>query len=306
MDRLTSMTAFTTVVSSGSFAEAARRLNMSPATMTAHIQTLEERLGARLLNRTTRRLSLTEAGKAYHDSCTQILALLEEADNVVSALQSTPRGTLRINVAAALVPRLTALVNDFSAGHPDITIDLLATDRLPDLVEDGIDVAIQRGQPPDSSLIVRRLGGYRLVLCAAPAYLQARGEPREPGDLANHNCISYMHYGFVELTRQWTLHGPEGEISVAISGDLHSNSPDMLRAAALAGRGITMVPSFLFAEAGGPSTLRRILVDYHAGEQPIVAVYPHRQHMSAKVRSFIDFAARQIAADPRWQAAPES
>src|SRR5713101_748321 len=179
MDRVTSMTAFATVVTSGSFAAAAHRLSMSPAMVTNHVRSLEERLGARLLNRTTRKLSLIEAG-----------------DTSVSDLQAAPRGTLHLNAANVLSHSVAPLISAFSAAYPAITVDLTTTDRMVDLVEDGVDVAIRFNQPPDSSLIVRRLGQLRIILCAAPDYLEKNGTPAEPSDLSRHNCLAYSYRGF--------------------------------------------------------------------------------------------------------------
>ena len=302
MDRITSMTAFAAVVTSGSFAAAAQRLSMSPAMVTNHLQSLEERLGVRLLNRTTRKLSLTEAGRAYFDQCGLILAQIEAADSSVAELNSTPRGTLRLNAANVLSYSMAPLVGDFCAAYPDITVKLTTTDRMVDLVEDGIDVAIRFNQPPDSSVIVRRLGHFRVVLYAAPAYLEQHGAPRHPSELAQHNCIAYMHPGFDELTREWTLKSSAGDVTVSISGNLHTNSVETLMAAAFDGRGVVMALSYVADAAARSGRLVRVLPDYHLGEFPIIALYPHRQHVPAKVRSFIDFAAKHFAEGRSYQA----
>src|SRR5260221_6407826 len=184
MDRITSMTTFTTVVTAGSFAAAAQRLNMSPAMVSNHVRALEERLGARLLNRTTRKLSLTEAGKAYFDQAALILAQVEAADSSIAELQSTPRGTLRVNAASILSTVVVPLFAAFGAAFPEITLDLVSTDRMPDLVEEGIDVAVRFNPEPESSLIERQLGSIRIIFCAAPAYLAKHGTPRELAALA--------------------------------------------------------------------------------------------------------------------------
>jgi DNA-binding transcriptional LysR family regulator len=301
MDRITSMTALVTVVAHGSFAAAAKRLDLSPAMVTNHIRSLEERLGARLLNRTTRRLSLTEAGQEYYERCTRILAEIEEADSRVAALSATPSGTLRINTSTVLSHGLVTLIGEFGAAYPEITLELVATDRMVDLVEEGIDVAIRYNEAPDSSLIVRRLGRFRVVACAAPAYLERRGVPRQPSDLAGHNCLAYMHPGFTTLTREWRLVGPDGEVTVPISGNLHTNYPEAIRAAALEGRGIAMSQTYFVDDAVRSGQLVRVLPDYHLGEFPIFVVYPHRQYVPAKLRSFIDVAAKHFAEHPKWQ-----
>src|SRR5260370_19226493 len=192
MDRITSMPTFTPVVAAGSFAAAAQRVNMSPAMVTNHVRALEERLGARLLNRTTRKLSLTEAGKAYFDQAALILAQVEAADSSIAELQSTPRGTLRVNAANILSTVVVPLFAAFGAAFPEITLDLVSTDRMPDLVEEGIDVAVRFNPEPESSLIVRELWSFR-ICCAAPAYLANHGTPRELADLPPPNRRSYLY-----------------------------------------------------------------------------------------------------------------
>jgi DNA-binding transcriptional LysR family regulator len=301
MDRVTSMTAFTTVVASGSFAAAAKRLGMSPAMVTNHVKSLEERLGARLLNRTTRKLSLTEAGQDYHESCAQILSEIEDAESRIAALNSTPRGTLRVNTSTVLSHGLVALIGEFGAAYPEITVELVATDRMVDLVEEGVDVAIRFNEAPDSSLIVRRLGQFRVVACASPSYLEKRGVPRQPSDLAGHNCLAYMHPGFTTLTREWHFIGLEGEVTVPVSGNLHSNYPEAIRAAAIEGRGIAMSQTYFVEEAIRSGKLACVLPDYHLGEFPIFAIYPHRQYVPAKLRCFIDLAVKHFAEHPKWQ-----
>jgi DNA-binding transcriptional LysR family regulator len=298
MDRITSMTTFATVVASGSFAAAALRLNMSPATATYHVQWLEQRLGVRLLNRSTRKLSLTETGKVYYEQCAVILAQIEDADRSVSVMNSIPRGMLRLNVANVLSYSVAPLIGNFSIAYPEIAIELTTTDRMVDLVDEGVDVAIRFNMQEDSSLIMRRLGQFRVILCAAPAYLEKYGAPRGPRDLSDHNCVAYMYRGFDKLTREWCLIGPEGEVTVPVSGNLHTNSVATLMAAASDGRGIVMACSRTAERALRSGELVRVLPDYHLGEFPICAVYPHRQHLSAKVRSFVDFAAEHFAEEP--------
>ena len=298
MDRVTIMTSFTTVVASGSFASAAKRLNMAPASVTNHVQSLEERLSVRLLNRSTRKLSLTEAGRAYYDQCTLILAQIEAAESSVSALNSIPRGMLRINAANILSPGMAPLIGAFGAAYPEIAVELTMTDRMIDLVEEGIDVAIRCNHPPDSSLIMRRLGHVRLILCAAPAYLEKHGTPREPSELSQYNCIAYVYRGYDRLTREWPLKGPEGEVAVPVSCKLQTNSLETVLSAALDDRGIVMACSCTVDKALRSGRLVRVLPDYHVREFPIIALYPHRQHVSAKVRSFVDFAAEHFAGAP--------
>jgi len=302
MDRIALMTTFAAVVAGGSFASAAERLNMAPASVSNHVQSLEDRLGVRLMNRTTRKLSLTEAGRIYYERCTRILAELDAAENSVSSLNTVPRGTLRVNAANVLSYSMAELVGGFGAANPGVAVELTITDRMIDLVDEGIDVALRFNQPAESSLIMRRLGLFRLGLYASPHYLGKHGTPEAPADLSRHNCIAYMYRGFDKLTREWTLHGPEGDVTVPVSCKLATNSIETLLDAALDGRGIVI------AWAGGRVTaqslrsgrLVELLPDYHLGEFPIVALYPHREHVPAKVRSFIDFAAAYFSDEPAF------
>src|SRR6476659_27001 len=189
MDRMTSMATFVKVAESGGFSAAARTLGMSPSMVTAHVQSLEERLGVRLLNRSTRRVSLTEVGQAYYERCLQILADVDDAENVAQALQSNPRGTLRLNASVALPPFLAPAIAEFTALYPDVSISMTMTDRMVDLVEEGFDLAIRTFVTPDSSLIIRRIATYRLLVCGSPEYLAKHGTPQQPSDLVNHNCL---------------------------------------------------------------------------------------------------------------------
>jgi DNA-binding transcriptional LysR family regulator len=298
MDRVTSMTAFATVVAAGSFAGAAQRLKMSPAMVTNHVRSLEERLGARLLNRTTRKLSLTEAGRSYYEQCALILAQIEAADTSVSALTSMPRGTLRVNAAPVLTFNTAPLIAAYSAAYPEVTIEFTTTDRMVDLVDEGFDVAIRFNQVPDSSLIVRRLGSFKMILCASPAYLAEHGTPREPADLSRHQCVAYMYQGFDKLTREWNVAGPNGDTIVPITSRVQTNSVETMVTAATEGRGIAMSLSCVVEAGIRAGRLVRVLPEHHLGDFPIIALYPHRQYVSAKLRSFLDFAAKHFAEMP--------
>jgi DNA-binding transcriptional LysR family regulator len=190
------------------------------------------------------------------------------------------------------------LIAAFSAAYPEITIDLTVTDRMVDMIEDGIDLAIRFNQPPDSSLIVRRLGQFRVILCAAPDYLAKHGAPKKPSDLSRHNCLAYAYRGFDRLAREWPLSGPDGEVTVPVTGNLQTNNLEVMLGAAFEGRGIAMVTSCSAADAIGSGRLVQVLPDWHSGEFPIIALYPHRQYVPAKVRSFLDFAGKYFAANP--------
>src|SRR5262247_1741528 len=297
MDRMTSMATFVKVVESGGFSAAARTLSMSPSMVTAHVQSLEGRLGVRLLNRSTRRVSLTEVGHAYYERCLQILAEMEDADRIAQALQSTPRGTLRLNTSIAIPPLLAPVIAEFVALYPEVSINLTMTDRMIDLVEEGFDLAVRNMAVPDSSLIVRRVASYRFVVCGAPGYLAGRGIPRQPADLVHHNCLVYSHSAW---SNEWRFAGPDGEQSVAVAGNLQANSDNALRLAAVHGQGLALAPSFLLIDEIKSGRLVPVLTEFLQADHAINAIYPHRRHLSAKVRSFIDLLARRFRDDPAW------
>jgi DNA-binding transcriptional LysR family regulator len=289
MDRLTSLTAFVRVVDSGGFSAAGRRLNMSTTMVSNHIQSLEDRLGARLLHRTTRKVSLTEVGKAYYDRCIQILGDIEQADDIAGALQSTPRGTLRIYTATHIVQFVAPVVAEFLAAHSGVKVDLSMGERTIDLIDEGYDMAIRLTPPPDSSLIVRSLATWRHVLCCSPGYLEAHGRPQQLSELAQHNCVRHVLYPYGD---DWRFVDRKGApASVRISGNLVSNSGETLRMTALQGVGVLLAPGFLIADDLEGGRLIRLLPEYRPVEFAMNAVYPHRHHLSAKVRSFIDLLA---------------
>ena len=297
MDRLTSLTAFVRVVDNGGFSAAGRKLKMSTTMVSNHIAALEDRLGARLLNRTTRKVSLTEVGKAYYDRAIQILADLEQADDAAGALQSTPRGTLRIYTATHIVPLVAPVVAEFLASYPEVKIDLMMGERTIDMLDEGFDLAIRLTPLPDSSLVIRSLATWRHVLCCSPAYLEKHGRPQQLAELANHNCVRHELYPYED---EWHFVDRKGApASVRISGNLFSNSGETLRTAALQGVGIFLAPGFLIADELKSGRLVRLLSDYRPVEFAMNAVYPHRHHLSAKVRSFIDLLAQHSAEHQR-------
>jgi DNA-binding transcriptional LysR family regulator len=297
MDRMTSMATFVKVVESEGFSAAARALGISPSMATTHVRSLEEHLGVRLLNRSTRRVSLTEAGQTYYERCLQILAEVEDADRVAQALQSTPRGTLRLNTSVAIPPFLAPVIAEFVTLYPDVSINLTMTDRMIDLVEEGFDLAVRNMLIPDSSLIVRRVASYRFVVCGAPSYFATRGVPNQPADLVQHTCLIYSHSAW---GNEWRFAGPDGEQSVPVSGNLQANSDNALRLAAVHGQGLALAPTFLVADEIKSGRLVPVLSRFLQTEHAINAVYPHRHHLSAKVRSFIDLLAKHFRADPAW------
>src|ERR1700754_3675263 len=232
MDRLTSLTAFVQVADSGGVSAAGRRLNMSTTMVSNHVRALEDRLGARLLNRTTRKVSLTEVGKAYYDRCTQILADLEQADDIAGALQSTPRGTLRLYSATHILQVVAPVVAEFLRLHPGVKVDLTMGERTVDMIDVGFDIMVRLTPPPDSSLIVKSLATWRHVLCCSHDYLEKHGRPQTLAELANRNCLRHVNYPYDE----WRFVDRKGTpASVRVAGNLITNSGETLRMAALRG-----------------------------------------------------------------------
>jgi len=300
MDRLVAMEAFLRVVDRGGFTAAADDLRLSRAMVSKHVQDLEEHLGARLLNRTTRKVSLTEVGRIYYERCGQILAEIAETESAVGALQARPRGLLRINAPVSFgVLHLAASVADFMAAFPDVEVELTLNDRVVDLVDEGFDLAIRIGRLADSSLIARRLAPCRRVACASPAYLQKHGHPREPADLAQHKCLGYR---YDQSRDDWQFDGAMGPVSVRVHACLQANNGDALRVAALQGAGVAMLPSFIVGPDLAGGALVAILPGYRVPELAIHALYPHSRHLSAKVRSFVDFLVPRYGERPEWDA----
>ncbi len=293
MDRLTSLTAFVRVVDSGGFSAAGRRLNMSTAMISNHVHALEERLGVRLLNRTTRKVSLTEAGKAYYDRCTHILTDLEQADDIVGALHSTPKGTLRVYTSTSMVPLVSSVVTEFLTSYPEVSVELTMGERTVDLIDEGYDVAIRLTPPPDSSLIVRGLAHWRHVLCCSHGYLEKHGRPEQLSDLSSHNCLRHVLYPFED---GWHFTDRKGALAaVKVSGNLVTNSGETLRVAVLQGVGICLAAGFLVHDDLEANRLVRLLPEYRPVELSMNAVYPHRHQLSVKVRTFIDLLVRRSA-----------
>lgn len=303
MDRLTSLTVFTKVVDRGGFSAAARRLNMSTTMVSSHVQALEEHLGARLLNRTTRKISLTEVGKAYYDRCSRILADLDEADQAAGALQTKPQGTLRIFTNSHIARFLAPVVCEFLKTYPEISMDIGMGERMPDLVEEGIDLAIRTTPTQDSSLIVRRLAGWRHILCASPSYFEHHPKPERLEDLARHNCLRYAFYPY---GNEWRFTGPNGRpAKITVKGNLISESAEILRHAALEGNGLFLAPTFVTSEDLEAGRLIRVLKGYRPGEFAINAIYPHRHHVSAKVRRLIDLLVERFNSSMRVSVEPD-
>jgi len=296
MDRIASMTAFVKVADSSGFSAAARQLNISTSMVTTHVSALEDRLGVRLLNRTTRKVSLTEVGQAYYDRCVHILSDIDEADQIAEAQQLKPRGVLRLNVASAIPSILGPSVAEYVALYPDVAVRITATSRMVDLVEEGFDMAIRIVPVPDSALIVRHLASYRFVVCGAPSYFARHGEPRDPSELIHHNCMMFSEPPWAN---EWHFGGSGGDRSIALSGNLQTNSVETLRIAAVHGQGLIYAPTFMVADELKSGRLIPILTKFPSAGLSVDAIYPHRRYLSPKVRSFIDLVAKNFH-DAKW------
>ena len=285
MDLFASMRMYVAVVDGGSFAAAADKLNVSRAMVSKQIQKLEEHLGTRLLNRTTRRLSLTETGREFHERSLQIIGDVEEAEQIAGQMTRRPQGVLRVTIPLSYGQhRLAAIIGDYTQAYPQVQLDISVSDRKVDLIEDGLDLAIRIGAMPQSDLIARKIGGVRSIVCAAPAYLARHGAPQTPADLSRHACLGYTLSG-----TGWRLEGPDGPVIVPISGPIRADNGDILRLAAIKGAGILFQPQFIVGADIEAGRLVRVLPDWQSAELGVHAVYPSRKHLSAKVRTFIDF-----------------
>lgn len=291
MDRMASIASFVKIAEAGGFAAAARKLGVSPSTVTAQIQDLEDRLGVRLLNRSTRKVSLTEIGRAYYERCMHILADMDEADSAVHAMDASPTGVLHLNVSISIPFFVAPVIAEFTSLYPDVSVNMMMSDLMADLVEDGIDLAITTKPVPNSNLIMRRLGYVRLMVYGSPDYFARRGMPREPTDLTNHNCLKYA---FSPWGSEWRFKSPEGPRAIHISGNMETNSINALKQAAVLGQGLILAPDYLVADEVKTSRLTQVLAEYCSPELPINAVYPHRQHLSTNVRSFLDLLNKHV------------
>lgn len=297
MDRLTAMEVFVRIVETGSFSAVARDLAMTQPTVSKQLTALERQLKTRLLNRTTRQLSLTEAGSAYYESSKRIIDAVREAEGNLGQLQTELTGVLRINTSIGLGQVYIApMVLKFQAQHPGLSIDLSYSDRFVDLVEEGIDVAIRVGRLNDSSLAARRIGSAARSVIATPAYLEKHGEPKVPQDLSTgHNCLLYA---YLSTGNEWTFHGPEGEIRVKVSGNFRSNNGEAIRQWVFADRGIAVSPDWLILKELEDGRLKAILTEFAPPPAEIHAVYPSARHVSAKVRVVTEFLRSEFQTLP--------
>jgi len=296
MDRFAELRAFIEVVRAGAFVKAADALDLSKTAVSRQVSDLEKRLGVRLLNRTTRRLSLTDEGQRFHEHARTLLADLESAEADVMTRAREVTGLLRITAPLSFgILHLAPLWPEFRARHPGAMLDVTLGDRVVDLVDEGYDLAIRIARLPDSTLVSRQLATTRMVLCAAPAYLRKHGRPRRPEELTEHVTLAYTYWSSGD---EWQFEGPEGPASARVKPWMHTNNGDSCRAAALAGAGIIMQPSFMVGEDLRRKTLVEVMPEFRAVELGVYAVYPTRRYLLPRVRAMVDFLAERFRVPP--------
>jgi DNA-binding transcriptional LysR family regulator len=292
------MGAFVKVVASGSYAEAARRLGLTRSAVSKAVMELEQLLGARLLDRTTRRVTPTEAGLAYYERCVAILAQVDETEVQISRLHDEPKGVLKVNAPMSFgTLYLGDAVADFMIRYGDLKVELTLSDRFIDPLEEGVDVTVRIGMLVDSSLIARRIAPARIVLVASPSYLEQHGTPRSAADLVNHRCLNYGH---TTSMQRWHLSEKGKQISVSIGACLSSNNGDALRDAAVKGIGIAQLPTFIVGRDIAEQRLQVVLPDNQPDDLTIHALYAPNRYLAAKTRVFIDFLVDRFGKKPSW------
>jgi DNA-binding transcriptional LysR family regulator len=298
MDRLDAMRAFTRVVTSGSYAEAARQLGLTRSAISKAVTELEHHLGARLLDRTTRRVTPTEAGRAYYERVAGILADVDETETAISRLHDEPKGLLRVNAPMSFgTLYLAQAIADFMVAYPDLRIEAIMNDRFIDPLEEGVDVTVRIGVLSDSSLIARKLAPARRVLVASTGYLKRHGVPATPAGLAAHRALNFGH---ASGQQRWQLQDGDELVSVPIDAALCSNNGDVLRAAALNGNGITLLPTFMVGPDIAAGRLSIVLPDYPPVGLGIYALYAPNRYLAAKTRVFVDFLSARFGDRPDW------
>jgi DNA-binding transcriptional LysR family regulator len=298
MEDLERMAIFARVVETRSFSEAARQLSLSKSVVSKQMTQLEKSVGARLLNRTTRAMSLTEAGAVFYEHCARIVEELAAAKEAVGQLHSQPRGLLRVSASVAFgTMHIAPALPEFLARYPEVRIDMEIKDRFVDLADERFDVAIRITKEPGPNLVARRLATVKRQMCATPAYFKRHGVPRTPQDLEKHNCLTYTYFNPQD---PWRLRGPDGDISVAASGNLRLNDDEALSEAVLKGLGIALLPTFIVGKDLQAGRLRAVLSDYIPLERHIYAVYLPTRYVSPKLRAFIDFLVVRFGPEPYW------
>ena len=298
MEDLERMAIFARVVETKSFSETARRLGLSKSLVSKEVTRLEKSLGARLLNRTTRAMSLTEAGALLYDHCARIVEELEQAKLAVGHINTAPRGLLRVSASVAFgTLHIAPALPDFLARYPEVRIDMVIGDRFVDLADEGFDVAVRISREPAPNLVARRLAPVNRKIVATPGYFERHGVPAAPADLARHNCLTYTH---ISPQGTWSLRGPGGDIAVPIAGNLRLNDDEALSAAVLGGLGVALLPTFIIGRDLQEGRLQAVMSDYVPSERHIHAVYLPNRHLPAKVRAFIDFLLERFSPHPYW------
>ena len=299
MDTIDGMRTFTAVVSEGSFSRAAERLSMSPQLVSKYVAQLEARLGARLINRSTRKLSITEVGQAYYERCRDVLAEIDEMENAVGDAATAAQGTLRINAPMTFgTMHLSTAIAEYQCKQPDVSVELTLDDRVVDILSEGYDMAIRIGRLRESSLVARKLAPIRLIVCAASEYLAQHGTPATPDDLADHECLRYTLSSYVD---RWRFIQGGKTHDVQVSGRFSASNGDAIRLAAMAGNGIALQPTFIVGDDIREGRLQRILADYEVEPMGLYAVYAHRKYLSGKVRTFVDFLSGYFGSPPYWE-----
>ncbi|MBY4676676.1 LysR family transcriptional regulator [Marinobacterium arenosum] len=298
MDKWTEMQVFVESVKRGSFSAAGRQLDLSPSAVSKLVSRLEARLGVRLLNRTTRTLSMTEGGQVYFDRCLEILADIEDAEDSLTGFGQLPTGTLRINSTPGFAKhQLLPLIPEFQALYPQLSVEFQLTGQSVDLIGEGVDMAIRLGPLKDTSLVGRKLGESRRVVCASPDYLAARGTPATPAQLLDHDCL---RLSTSEAFNQWQFSSEQEVELIEVKGRFVTDNVDALHEYALIGGGIARLSGFMVGKDIESGRLVPLLTDYGIEKQLIHAVYPHRKHLPAKVRVLVDFLMKKFTPHPPW------
>jgi DNA-binding transcriptional LysR family regulator len=297
MSKIQEMSSFAAVVEAGSFVAAADVTGLSKTAVSRHISDLEQRLGVRLLHRTTRRLSLTDEGRTFFARVKEVLGAIDEAESELTARSVEPSGSVRVNAPLTFgTLHLAPLWGPFVDANPKVSLEITLSDRPVDLVEEGYDLAVRIATSPGANVVSRKLASTRVVLCASPRYLQTHGTPQHPRDLANHALISYTYWSGGD---EWTFSGPQGPVSVKIRSRIHANNGDTCRIAALADQGIVLQPDFLVGADLRRGALVELLPAFRSIELGIHVVYPTRKHLPLKLRRLIDFLAAAFRS-PSW------
>lgn len=301
MDNLSEMSIFAKVVEAKSFSAAARNLGISKSAVSKQVTRLEQALGARLLNRTTRNLSLTEIGATVYEHCARMVVESESAVMAAQQLSAEPRGTLKLSASVTFGKlHIAPAILEFLGKYPDITVQMVLTDRFVDLAEEGFDLVIRLTEKPGLNLVARKIAPIRYVVCGSPAYFERMGMPQTPQDLCKHNCLFYAYQSFQD---RWSFEGPDGQVSVRIKGNFQVNNSEVIRDALLGGLGVGLVSTLTVGQDLKTGALQQVLTDYRPlggfGSNAYAVYLPNRQ-LAPKVRAFVDFLVERLGPKPYW------